>query len=536
MALHNAATFRRLVALTVGMGLVLASGACRNPNDTSTNGDKQTTTSAKSSDHGEVAIFTPSDVLTISQQTPLNTWNAFTSDLTAALKDKDVKQRDVTTHTSDTLEKQSQAVQDYVVKRISDDKADAGDVTLVVAPVYESDDAAQQYGDYVSRHIDWSDDENAAADSSDNTNDDGDADDINANDVESDAAKYISAASRLVSALNLAQNSGMHVVLMSNTIDGFTPDALVQASTAEQIGNLQAKQLVNKLALDKASSDNPKSIEVLLPYSDAGATDMDSDAFAQDVFRGIWKVLQPYFAEGKAYSPSGLLDANSTNDDWRSVLFDAADSTAVTQELATRLCTEEDSKDRTTIDGIIAVNDHVASSVIDGLHDMGYVGSSADINPSITISGIVDNITGKPDLNRTAVPDPIKAPENSTDDSTNSDQSADTDSGEYNGANDQWPIVTGYGAYIDSMPEIVNGHLWMTALEDRKQLAADTAKVCVSLNDGIALTSLSFITKTTVNGVKDVALVSETPLTVSASNLKADLIEPGYISLADAGL
>lgn len=543
MALHNAATFRRLIALTVGMGLIVATGACSVFNNASTDGGEQTKAPAESATHGDVAIFTPSDALTISQQTPINTWNAFTSELTTALKDEGIKKRAISTHSDDTLEKQSQAIQDYVVEHVADGSVQADDVTLVVAPIYEADDAAQRYGDYVSRHIEWTSDTASddadAADSSDSsaaseaTGPDGDAD---AGSTTSDTADYEDSASRLVSALNLAQNSGMHVVLVSNTIDGFVPDVFVQMSTPEQIGTLQAEQLVSKLALDKASKDNPKSIEVLLPYSGPDDTDLDSDTFAHEAFHGIWKVLQPYFADGRAYSPSGLLDANSTDEDWTSVIFDATDSTAITQELSTRLDTNaEDTTAHTAIDGVIALNDHVAAGVIEGLHGMGYIGSSADVNPSITISGIVDNITGKPDLNRAAVPDPVKAPADSTADGDNS-KSSNTDETEQDDKNAQWPIVTGYGAYIDSMPEIVNGHLWMTALENRKQIANDTAQVCKSLNDGLTLDGLSFIGKTTINGKKNVRLVSEDPLTVSASNLKKALIEPGYISLADAGL
>ncbi len=51
------------------------------------------------------------------------------------------------------------------------------------------------------------------------------------------------------------------------------------------------------------------------------------------------------------------------------------------------------------------MNNYIASEVIKELDDLGYTGSAADINPQITISGIVGNITGKKDLSRDAVPD-----------------------------------------------------------------------------------------------------------------------------------
>lgn len=68
--------------------------------------------------------------------------------------------------------------------------------------------------------------------------------------------------------------------------------------------------------------------------------------------------------------------------------------------------------------------------------DLGYTGSAADINPSITISGIVDNITGKKDLKKQSVPDPAQAPESDDGDSDTEDTSDSLDE-----QNSQWPIM-----------------------------------------------------------------------------------------------
>ena len=78
------------------------------------------------------------------------------------------------------------------------------------------------------------------------------------------------------------------------------------------------------------------------------------------------------------------------------------------------------------------------------IRDRGYTGSAADINPQITISGIVGNITGKKDLSRDAVPDPIKSPENdNANDSSSSDDDADEDTSASDKDRDsQWPLVT----------------------------------------------------------------------------------------------
>ena len=167
-------------------------------------------------------------------------------EIVSSLKDNDVKGANITVKAAPSLDKQSQSVQDYVVNHVNStsDDADSSDkTTLVVAPVADTTESDRQYGDYVSHAITW-----------------------NGSSSDEDAQDYAQSAERLVSALQLAQNEGMKVVLVSNTLQGFTPNVYVPMTTAEQIGQLQAKQLVSKLELDKTSSDNPKHIEVLLPY------------------------------------------------------------------------------------------------------------------------------------------------------------------------------------------------------------------------------------------------------------------------------
>lgn len=493
---------------------------------------------------GSAAIFTPSDGLTISQRTPLNKWQALVPELTDALGEQGFDGDSVSTHTSDSLDRQSRDIQDFVVDSIADESVEAGDITLIVAPAVEQDDSTRQYGDYVSGEV--AGDDAADGGSSDGEASEGgtDGDGTEGTDEETQAVQ------RLVSALNLAKDSGMRVVLLSGTIQGFAPDAYVRMSDARRIGVIQAQNMVDKLNLDGTSPDNPKAIEILLPRdpsadddadeepddaaSDGSASDAEgstdeaadgSGAFAREAFAGIWEVLGPYFREGTAVSPSGLLDADTTQDDWRSVTFVADSDEAIADELTGRLGME-DSQTHTRIDGVIAMNDYVASAVTDQLAALGYTGTSADINPSITISGIVGNITGQVDLQKEAVPDPIKAPEEAGD---------ETDETDIEQINSRWPIVTGYGAYLDVIPQIVNGQQWMTAFEDRKTLCQDIAQVCARLALGQSLDGLDCVTQGDVDGVQ-VPTVTEPLMAVSASNLKETLIDPGYITLADAGL
>ena len=84
------------------------------------------------------------------------------------------------------------------------------------------------------------------------------------------------------------------MVLLGNSIEGYKPDAFVKFSDAQTIGKLQAEKMVSKLKLDKASKDNPKYIEVLLPYTAVDEKGNANDStFAQEAFRGIWQVFPP---------------------------------------------------------------------------------------------------------------------------------------------------------------------------------------------------------------------------------------------------
>lgn len=566
-----------LTAFAAACAMVLSLASCASDSDrTDTDGDATITSTSL----GAVALFTPSDGITLSQQTPLNKWAKLTPDITDALVDAGFKKGDVSHTTSDSLDKQSRAIQDYVVDHLSSkgETSDSGititpeNTTLLVAPVVEADASTRQYGDYVSQELSTSGDEVTTEGSADAETDTGASADTNDSSTSSgsssssgsskssskgdtsadssddgtdgtDTAKateddaQAEAVDRLVSSLKLAKESGMHVVLLGNSIEGYRPDAFAKFSDAQAIGRLQAEKIVAKLQLTKASKDNPKYIEVLLPYTPADAKGTAGDStFAREAFRGIWQVLGAYYQKGVVKSPSGTLDAKTTENDWQLVAYDASKEGSSAKALSARLATDDGADSPMRIDAVLALNDYVASEVVTELDDLGYTGSAADINPQITISGIVGNITGKKDLSRQAVPDPIKSPEN--DDANTSDGSGSgKDSTATDKAKDaQWPLVTGYGAYVSNIPSVVNGKQWMTGMENRKALASDIAEACTRLNKGQELESMVSVRNTQVGGVKKVPTINEPLLAVSASNLKATLIDPGYITLADAGL
>lgn len=527
-----------LLALLACLFMVASAGACGPAMDggkpSSPNAPQsQATSTAAAEVPGRVAIFTPSDGITLSQHTPINKWAALVPELKTALTKEHLSGKRIDAYTSGNLEDQSKELQDYVVNRLSERKAGktAEPTTLVVAPMTSPDSITRQYGDYISKSLD------------------------------TDARDKASA--RLVSSLRLAAGAGMHLVLLANQVPGIQPDLFVQLSDARAIGQMQADKLASKLELDKASKNNPCRIEILLPNrtaetssSDASSADKDAEAsqaqqgrqeeqdaqssFPAQAFAGIWQVLGPYFRDGRAVSPSGRLQADSTEKDWQTVAFDPGkDASATGKELATRLAMSDGTKTRTEVDGILAMNDFIVSGVVSELGDLGYRGTSADVNPEISISGIVGSMAGRQDLHRQRVPKPAQDPatRNQTGSDADSSQQTTGKTQESTPSDDHaaWPIISGYGAYVDNIPQIVDGRQWMTGLEDRLGLAADIAKTCIGLNSQGKVPAMNTIQAINQNG-KQVRRLSRPLVAVSASNLKATLIDTGYIKPADAGL
>lgn len=299
-----------LAAIIASCAMVLSLTACTSDNKTVVDG--QTTVTSNSA--GGVAVFTPSDGITLNQQTPLNKWAKLVPDLAKALADAGFKKGDIDHTTSDSLAKQSRAIQDFVVDHLSNNTTDDSGIaiapdnmTLLVAPVVEADASTRQYGDYVSQNLSTNDATDGEATSDGESSEDDSSKDDSSN-TESDSTasdEQAQAVDRLVSSLKLAKESGMHVVLLGNSIEGYKPDAFVKFSDAQTIGKLQAEKMVSKLKLDKASKDNPKYIEVLrhtppwtkkatptIPRSPKRRSVVSGRYWAPTIRRALWKALQ----------------------------------------------------------------------------------------------------------------------------------------------------------------------------------------------------------------------------------------------------
>lgn len=492
-------------------------------------------------------MFVPADGVTFSEHTPLNKWATFTPEVQDALVTTEGFHKDaITTTASDSLDAQSRAVQDYVVGHVTSQSSGTSSAsesfkpsqeTIIIAPVAANDDAIRQYGDYVDQHVGWNEttaDASSASSSPSGSDSSSPSPTPSSSGDDGPMLAQRAAGERLVAALRLAQRSGMHVIVVANTLQGFTPELFVRMATAREIGIVQAKQLVSKLALNSTSSENPKHIEVMIPVSRSADDDTDTDSagnlFAKEAFAGIWSVLGTYYRDGRVTSPSNTLTASSTDSSWNDVVFDARKTSSAQTALASRLGKTPEGQDvPATINGVLAMNDFVASGIIAELKKLGYTGSSSDINPQISISGIVGNIAGKHDLQKGKAPDPKRAPTQSSSDGSDSSAAADGKS------STAWPIITGYGSYVDNIPSIVDGLQWMTAIEDRKSLATDLAHATALLNAGGNLTSLTSIGQDTIEGTK-VPTLSREQLVISASNLKSILLDKDYITPAEAGL
>lgn len=593
---------RIIVVLTTLVSTLFVVSACGTTSKTSSSPKN-----VQQTYRGNVVIFTPSDGLALTRHKPLSTWDHLVPEIVKDLKNKGFNDDSITTKTSSSLSQQSQDVQDYVVNLLTPlhlenhnkNKQNTGNsnekikkklskTTIVIAP-WTNKNGNNNYGDY------------ATLPTSNKTEDTKNKQGLLAgkNDSEDTDKNILLSQKRLASSLRLAQKSGMHVVMLSRSIPGFKPDVLFHLSDASSIGETQAETLVQKLALDRATRENPRYIEVLLPCHNQkninlhaktnsgtngqnsndsnGSNDSDSnnadsnsenqnsssnnnqesqnsgensskdnadnssstqleDEFAKEAFAGMWKVLRPYFASGTLLSTSGKLHANSSEKDWINVAFDADNSDAVKTELKNRITKNDNllTPSPMHVDGIIALDDQVALQASQTLSDLGYEGSAADINPSFTLPNVIGNFIGK----RNLIKRPVPSPKNSSNKNAKDAQISNEQSEDANDASNakKWPAITGYGAYKNIMPNIVSGKQWMTTIEHQAQISKDITEMCDSLNSTGNLSTKIATKQSTIEPGITVPTVYEQLIAVSATNLKARLIDPGYISLADAGL
>ena len=598
---------------------VVAVAACSAPASTTSPSASSSSAQANVSS-GRVAVFFPSDGFTLSQSTPQNTWKQLAADTKSQLESAGFDDSDITVHSAGSTSDQATQVLDFLTdlgieeygagaaessessapsdsSTSSDASSSPSDTsstatakasTIIIALATGQTADSKLYSDYVISDNTTSDGNSTGASSTTDSSDSGSSADSPSSDSssagssssatdesQSSASSTASETSKASAAsgasssssstgsadanavyslahmLGAAQEAGVTVINLGSPIEGFTANVQGELSSPWLIGRLQALGIVNKLHLASTVENQPQAVEVLIPYND--------ESFAQQAFEGVWEILGPFFRSGRAYSPSGKLGANSTADSWKSVAYAATSDDDTQKELESRLDASGRAVSHMEIDAVLCLNDSAASGAIAALKSMGYTGTSATINPDVSISGLVDNLRGGKDITKQQVPAPSHTPsETSTDSSAATDSAQLTE--EQNTLRDtrdstSWPLITGYGTYKSQLGSIVSGEQWFTGLEDRQGYAQDLARIASGVEQGTSLhdltsqvNSLSENDSSASSASSDSSsanassapaqtfVLQRTLLAITADNIKSSLIDRGYVSAADAVL
>lgn len=387
-----------------------------------------------------------------------------------------------------------------------------------------------------------------------------------------DCAQIAADTRTISSALSTLRKNRIRVVFIGSGIGTTAPDALLRTASARQIGHKEATNLVQKLDLTQATKKNPRAVLILLPSDEDtqdGLTTASSSAGAQkttatstgrgltptarEYLTGVLEVLAPYFKSGVAYNAYDISLTSAGSDEWADLVVptdsdDASDrvqdifDTCRRQILDASQSNSSDgnsplSQDRLLgrlshavlgtgdsfpLSGVLAGNDALASLVVSELSSRGYTGSASDINPQVELGTILGTIGHSPDLAKKRVPDPAS-------------QSGGMDTASASA----WPIVVGFGGSSDSAPSVANGRQWATGVVDEKDLATKAVRLIRNAGTGSSLTKGLATTQQPMGSAtksRTISATSYTTVFIDESNLKAVLVDGGYISAADAGI
>ncbi|MCR2791579.1 sugar ABC transporter substrate-binding protein [Microbacterium sp. zg.Y625] len=110
--------------------------------------------------------------------------------------------------------------------------------------------------------------------------------------------------------------------------------------------------------------------------------------------------------------------------------------------------------------------------------------------------------------------------------------SALTDAGYSTG--EEWPVISGQDAEVDSVKAILSGEQYATIFKDTRELAAVAADMAVALLNGEEPEVND--TETYENGVKVVPSYLLDPVPVVADNVESSLVDSGYWTAEELGL
>lgn len=344
-------------------------------------------------------------------------------------------------------------------------------------------------------------------------------------DEELDAARSRSA--ELVRTLSAR---GVRMVGCSDLVSAHM-DAYVDMATPESIGVLQAREALSKIRANTLSASNPAQVLLLVPGN-------PQNEASKDFLSGVFSVLETPLQQGviqlvglpEVKSLSSFLDSSAARDFYFGSDLYSADISRRLTSLLDDLIEEQGGTTASNglmkalpfvrsstiaLDAVIAGTDYISTQLVSVLTSKGYQGSAADINPDVSLSGIVNSLSGKKVLNKHKVPYPA-----------NTFPSAEF--------NSMWPVISGYGAL--DVPSIVSGKEWVTGISDEESVASLFALLArnAALHKKLA-TKVSELVGMTLSSRASRMLISVDLVPISSSQVK-NLIKEGYISAADAGL
>ncbi|MBR6439966.1 MAG: hypothetical protein IKS61_01450 [Aeriscardovia sp.] len=277
------------------------------------------------------------------------------------------------------------------------------------------------------------------------------------------------------------------------------------------VGRLEASSLLEKIKNYRLTSVTPFPVLILIPFDPSSPSSLQD---GHELFEGMWSELSPYFEKRLVWDPAW------DGQNWQDLLIDASSKASI-EAAFKKVVSQAREKENVAlsplktppsrsllpnIGAILASNDFVASQVGGVLKDLGYQGTVADADTSLSQGSSQESVAKEEppapaeDMGEKAKEEVAKA--------LVKERKAQS-----------WPILIGFGALSSSLSSVVNAREWSTGMVDRSSFASAVAASCMKEESG---------EKPFPKAVGAVA--------VDENNFKRILIETGLVSPTQAGL
>ena len=279
-----------------------------------------------------------------------------------------------------------------------------------------------------------------------------------------------------------------------------------------EIGKMEASSLLKKIKNYRLTPITPFPVLLLLPYQPSSPQSVED---CHELFEGMWSQLSPYFEKKLIYDPAW----NGRN--WQDLMVDAASGASLDEAVRNIMKQARETENSylapldeevspallANLGAVLASNDFVASQVGGILKNMGYQGTVADADTSLSEGG-EQNIAKKQAPPAPAQPMGIEAKKEVARALVKEREAQ------------SWPILIGFGALLPSLQNVVNAREWSTGFVDRSSLASAVSAACMEEEKGSSPSSLRAVPATTID----------------ENNFKQALVETGFVSPTQAGL